>query len=92
MSESERAEKLREIQLELFQVTREHLLSRRRIKELKRQFILIHGSGQKRCRKCDEVMDVEQFYPDKRYADGYYPHCRECQVKKITRKGDSRAA
>jgi formamidopyrimidine-DNA glycosylase len=85
MSESERAQALKSIQLEMFQ---DYLLKRR---ELKRQLILVHGKGLKRCRKCGHEMDVEQFYKDSRYADGYYSYCRECQLAKITRKGNVRA-
>lgn len=88
MSESERAEALESIQLELFQLKRQYALQR---KELKRQLVLLHGRGMKRCRKCRDEMDVEQFYKDPRYADGYYPYCRECQSTKISRKGNVRS-
>lgn len=79
MSETERAEHLKAIQLELFQLKKDYLLKSR---QLKRKFKLIQGMGQKRCRKCREEMDVDQFYVDDRYADGRYPYCRECQTGK----------
>lgn len=76
MSESERAEKLKAIQLELLQLKREYLLRER---EIRARLRLIQGMGQKRCRKCDDVMDVDQFYVDVRYLDGRYPYCMECK-------------
>jgi hypothetical protein len=87
MSEAERAEALKAIQLELFQIKRSYVQRRR---ELKRQFVLIQGMGQKRCRKCRELMDVEQFYLDNRYLDQRYPYCIECCAEryKLKRKGN----
>ena len=85
MTEAERAAALKNVQLELFQLKKEYSLKRR---ELKRKFLLLHGKGQKRCRKCKDAMDVEQFYLDNRYADGRYPYCRECQIAKVMRKGN----
>lgn len=81
MSETERVEALKAIQLELFQLRREYLL---RVKDLKarRKFLLLHGRNQKRCRKCNEMMDAEQFYRDRQFADGLYPWCRECCAKR----------
>ena len=79
MSELERAEALKAVQLELFQLKKNYAAKRR---ELKRQFILIQGAGQKRCRKCRELMDVEQFYLDNRRADKRYPYCIECCSKR----------
>jgi hypothetical protein len=87
MSEAERAQALKSIQLELFQLKQDYLVKR---KELTRRLTLIHGKGLKTCRKCRLEMDVEQFYQDSRYRDGYYPYCRECQVKRISRKGNVR--
>lgn len=91
MSESERAAALREVQLELFALKQDYVL---RARELKRKLTLIRGGGMKRCRdeECTglgELMDVEQFYEDPRYTDGYYPYCRECKLRRnAQRKGN----
>lgn len=73
MSESERAEAIKAVQMELF------ALHERR-KELKRKMAQLALAGTKWCRKCRETMGVEQFYADKRYADGLHPYCRECKA------------
>lgn len=86
MSETERAAALKEVQLELFELKRkfqliasEHWKEFRLAKrELVRKQLLLFNSGTKSCRKCNEVMDVEQFYRDDRYADGRRPYCIEC--------------
>jgi len=74
MSEAERNQELKAIQLELFQL-------RRKEKELKarRRFVLLNGGKEKRCKKCGDTMDLDQFYKDARYADGLYPRCIECK-------------
>ena len=76
MSEAERAAALKNVQLELFQLKKEYELKRR---QLKRQLTLIQGAGMKRCRDCNEVMEVEQFALDPRYLDHRYPYCHECK-------------
>ena len=90
MSESERAEKLKAIQLELFQIKQVYVQKR---KELKRQLVLIRGRGMKRCRDCSEVMEVDQFPLDPRYSDARYPYCYECKnARNLKRKGSASAA
>lgn len=79
MSEAERTSTLKAIQLELFQLKKSYELKRR---ELKRQLRLIQGGGQKRCRDCDLVMDVEQFYPDRSRRDDRDVYCIECRSRK----------
>jgi len=79
MSEQERAEQLKAIQLQLIELKKEYLLQTRR---LKRQLTLVANQGLKRCRRCFEEMHVEQFYEDDRYTDGRYPYCRECKSGK----------
>jgi hypothetical protein len=32
----------------------------------------------KKCSKCGEVKDVDNFYPDKRYLDGRRSNCKQC--------------
>lgn len=34
--------------------------------------------NEKRCRKCDEVKPIVEFYPHANYADGYDNRCRTC--------------
>lgn len=94
MSELERAEAAKEIQLELFQLkqdqaerTREYLAKR---KALKRKLRLIHGKGLKRCRRCNYEMPVEQFSLDRQKTDGRSSYCLECisERYKLRRKGN----
>lgn len=89
MSETERTEALKAIQLELFQLKREYALKTR---ELKRQLILIQGGGQKRCRDCDLLMDVEQFYPDNSRWDKRDVYCIECRSKRSSKAYAKRKA
>lgn len=90
MTELERAQALKEVQMELFQLKKEYLLKR---KQLKRQLVLIQGRGMKQCRICREEMEVDQFPLDPRYLDNRYPYCYECQNKRVLRrKGSVRAA
>lgn len=89
MSEAERAEALKAIQLELFQIKKNYVHRRR---ELKRQFVLIQGRGEKRCRRCRELMPVEQFYPNSRYSDGRHAYCIECcHARYVARKENVKA-
>lgn len=38
-------------------------------------------TGQKECRKCGRMLDVSQFYADKRSADRLRYECKECGKK-----------
>lgn len=87
MSEAERAAAIKELQLELFEMKRTYL---NRSKQLKRKLILIQGRGQKRCRKCRELMDVEQFYKDPRRSDGNDSYCIECRIQQAKEKNARR--
>lgn len=83
MGEAERAEAVRSIQLELFQLGKEYqrvlrdFYSKR--KALKRKLRLVQATGRKRCRQCRIEMDIEQFYKDKQKSDGRDSYCIECR-------------
>ncbi len=81
------------LQLELFDLVKEHAIISRKLARLSRRHREVTGTirrlkarlsrarivGTKQCRKCGETMDVDQFYKDDRYADGFHPWCRECK-------------
>lgn len=84
MSEAERAEALKAIQLELFALQKQQSAIVAAFQSKKRELVRrkkqIAANGQKQCRKCREVMDVDQFYREARYADGRRPYCIECEL------------
>lgn len=76
MSEAERVEAIKSLQMQLFELKREYLLT---AKKLKRQLSMVQDCGLKMCRKCRVEMDVEQFAVDRSKADGRDSYCSECR-------------
>jgi len=73
VTEPQRARAIEAVQLRLFELEQKRLRLVSRLEVLK-------GTGTKRCRQvCGEVKPVSEFYEDPRYADGYYPYCRDCK-------------
>lgn len=98
MSEAERAEALRAVQMELFRLKQSYESACRQLglfdlrkdyeakrNEMKRRLRLIQGGGQKRCRDCRELMDVEQFYLDNSRFDKRDVYCIECRAERARR-------
>jgi hypothetical protein len=73
---------VRTLQMELFEI--ESALSEF---ELKRKQVLARlatlGAGQKTCTKCNETMDIEQFYRDKQKSDKRSSWCCECKRQDV---------
>lgn len=64
---------IQKLQLELFALRGQLRVIEQKVEQLKRK------REPKRCKRCDEMMDADQFYADDRYRDGKYPYCRECK-------------
>lgn len=79
MSEQERAQAIKSLQLELFEMKRVYLL---KAKQLKREINQIASKGMKVCRLCRLEMDVEQFYRRKDTLDQRDSWCIECRKAK----------
>jgi hypothetical protein len=83
MSETERVEVLKAIQMELFELGKEYQRVLRdfyaKRKALKRKLKLALAAGRKTCRQCRIEMDIEQFYKDKQKSDGRDSYCIECR-------------
>lgn len=65
------------LQLELFRIELAISEFELKRKELKAQLAKL-GAGTKVCTKCEEEMDLEQFYLDKQKIDGRHSWCQEC--------------
>lgn len=83
MSETERVAALEAIQLELFALERKYgdIVADFYIKkrEIMRRRARLLSTGEKRCRKCNEVKGVREFYKETRYADERRPYCIACE-------------
>lgn len=79
MTEPQRAKEIEAIQLRLFELTaqvKEIKQERVRLKRMKARIVM---QGVKRCRKCRDEMDADQFYPAERMRDGLDSYCIECR-------------
>jgi len=36
----------------------------------------------KKCSKCKQEKEISKFYKSKRYKDGLYPSCKDCEISK----------
>lgn len=83
MPEKRQTGVVRTLQMELFKI--ERALSEF---EVKRKEVLARltqlGAGKKTCTKCNENMDIEQFYRDGQKLDGRSSWCGECIRKAVT--------
>jgi len=73
---------VRSLQLELFEIEialSEFELKRKEIRARLAQL----GAGKKTCTKCDEEMEIEQFYVDKQKSDKRSSWCMECVRKAV---------
>ncbi len=83
MSEVERAEAIKSLQMELFQIKQLHIVLSKKLRRQRRiieqKIQAIASRGVKMCRQCREEMDVEQFSRDKQKSDGRDSYCLECR-------------
>lgn len=85
MSEKRQTGTVRSLQMALFEIETALSEFEQKRKEIRARLTKL-GAGQKTCTKCNENMEIEQFYRDKQKFDKRSSWCCECIRKAVVQR------